>query len=137
MTHARQHGFTLIEALVAILVFSIGVLALVGLQATAVSQSSQAKYRADASLLANELVGQMWIGDRTGGALKTRFEDGGTAYEAWLTRVQDTLPGASDTNTTVTVNAGTGEVTVVVGWKAPDEPAAAPAHNFTLLAQVR
>jgi type IV pilus assembly protein PilV len=55
-----QQGATLIEALVAILIFSIGVLAVVGMQAFSVSAVSDAKYRADASFLANQALGRLW-----------------------------------------------------------------------------
>jgi type IV pilus assembly protein PilV len=43
----------LLEALIAILIFSFGILGLVGLQANAINLSTDAKYRADAALLAN------------------------------------------------------------------------------------
>ncbi|MCO5108978.1 MAG: type IV pilus modification protein PilV [Burkholderiaceae bacterium] len=55
-----QQGATLIEALVAVLIFSIGILAVVGMQAFAVSAVSDAKYRADASFLANQALGRLW-----------------------------------------------------------------------------
>ena len=42
------------------------VLAVVGMQSAAVKAASDAKYRSDANLLANELIGQMWTGNRTG-----------------------------------------------------------------------
>ena len=56
----RQQGATLIEALVALLIFSIGILAVVAMQAFAVSAVSDAKYRADASFLANQALGRLW-----------------------------------------------------------------------------
>jgi len=55
-----QEGATLIEALVAILIFSIGILAVVGMQAFSVSAVTDAKYRADASFLANQALGRLW-----------------------------------------------------------------------------
>lgn len=61
---SSQQGATLIEALVAVLIFSIGILATVGLQAMAVSSTTDAKYRADASFLANQILGRIW-GDPT------------------------------------------------------------------------
>ena len=45
----RQGGFMLIEALIAILIFSIGILGIVGLQAAAVNQSTDARYRSEAA----------------------------------------------------------------------------------------
>ena len=55
----------LLEAFIAILIFSMGILAIVGMQASAVKTSADAKYRSEASLLANELIGQMWVSNRT------------------------------------------------------------------------
>ena len=72
-TASRAGGFVLIEALIAILIFSIGVLGIVGLQATAVQQSSDARYRAQAAELAQQLLGQMWTGDRTAATLQTQY----------------------------------------------------------------
>ena len=40
-----QRGMMLLEGLIAILIFSLGVLAMIGMQAVSVSQTSQAKYR--------------------------------------------------------------------------------------------
>ena len=45
----KQRGVMLIEGLIAILIFSLGVLAMVGMQAQAINHTSQAKYRADAA----------------------------------------------------------------------------------------
>ncbi len=59
-----QKGATLIEVLVAVLIFSIGVLAVVGLQAVAIQTTSEAKYRADASFVASAALSRLW-GDPT------------------------------------------------------------------------
>lgn len=56
----RQEGVALIEALVAVLIFSIGILAVVAIQAFAVTAVTDAKYRADASFLANQALGRLW-----------------------------------------------------------------------------
>jgi len=82
----------LLEALISILIFSIGILAIIGLQAAAVKASSDAKYRSDASLLANQLIGQMWVSNRASATLQTNFQTGGVAYTAWLADVQFALP---------------------------------------------
>jgi type IV pilus assembly protein PilV len=46
--------------MVSVGLFLVGVLSLVQLNATLVRQTSEAKYRADASFLAQEISGQMW-----------------------------------------------------------------------------
>ena len=58
---AAQRGVMLIEALVAILIFTLGVVALMGLQANSIAQMSAAKYRTDASYLVSQIMGRMWV----------------------------------------------------------------------------
>ena len=60
VTYRRARGFMLIEALVALLLFSLGVLGMVALQARASQESLSSEYRARAALLANELSAAMW-----------------------------------------------------------------------------
>lgn len=138
-----QTGVMLLEALIAILIFSLGVLALVGLQTLSIKQSGESKYRADAMLLANELIAEMWIGDRSFATISAQFADGGPAYDAWLARVQQSLPGvAANPPTVQPVQAGVAAdpstvVTVQVNWKAPNEPPADPVHSITVVAQIK
>jgi type IV pilus assembly protein PilV len=56
----NQSGAMLLEALIAILIFSLGILAVIGLQAQSIRNSAESKYRSDASYLANQLIGRMW-----------------------------------------------------------------------------
>ena len=61
-----QQGFFLIEALIAILIFALGVLGLVALGGTAISSQSDAQYRTEASSLADAIVGEIQLNvDRT------------------------------------------------------------------------
>ena len=50
----------MLEALVGLLIFSIGILGLVGVQVSMTKAQTVAKFRADAAGLAGELVGSMW-----------------------------------------------------------------------------
>lgn len=59
-TRTQQAGSVILEALIAILIFSIGILAVVGMQATAISNVADAKYRSTAGFLANQIVGTVW-----------------------------------------------------------------------------
>jgi type IV pilus assembly protein PilV len=140
-------GFMLIEVLIAVLVFALGVLTIVGLQAASVQQSTKAKYRADATLLANDLIGRMWVTDRSFATLSGDFATGGPAYLDWLANVEATLPGVADNPPEVTVDdvAGGGGagadpsslVTVVIRWKPPQEPDGEPAHNMTVVTRIK
>jgi type IV pilus assembly protein PilV len=138
----RQAGFSLIEALVSILIFSIGILALVGMQVTAVRQSANAKYRSEASLLANQLIGQMWVTDRLASTLQTNFtgsstNTGNAGYTAWAATVQNTLPNSSGDNAPTVAVAGDGTVTVNLFWKAPNEQPSDPVHQYTAIARIQ
>lgn len=81
-----QSGVMLIEALIALLIFSLGVLGIIGLQSTATKMSGDAQYRSEAALLANELIGRMWAGDRTAAVLQANYDSTSSnpsAYQAW------------------------------------------------------
>lgn len=138
-----QAGAILLEALVAILIFSVGILAVVGMQATAVKAAAEAKYRSEASLLATDLIGQMWVSDRTGATMKTNFQGGegtdGAAYTVWLNSVIGTLAGVTTTVNVpkVTIDSATGMVTVKMFWALPSEVAGTPAHNYAVVAQIK
>jgi type IV pilus assembly protein PilV len=72
MNTRKQHGVMLIEALVGILIFAIGILALIAMQATAIRATQDARYRTEAVTYANELLSQILVNvDRTNpGALQ-------------------------------------------------------------------
>ncbi len=143
-SHSRrgQSGIVLLEGLIAILIFSLGILAIVGLQAVAVKQVTDSRYRSEAALLANQLLGTMWVGDRTTAALQNNFNTGGTGYAAWLGTagtpgtVAGTLPGVSTYPPQVLV-AADGTVTVTIKWLAPSQAANASAHTYVMIAQIK
>lgn len=55
-----QRGIMLVEGLIAVLVLSVGVLGLVGLQASMIKATADAKYRAEASFVAQQRLGMLW-----------------------------------------------------------------------------
>ena len=131
----------LLEALISILIFSLGILAIVGLQAASIKSAGDAKYRSDASLLANQLIGEMWVADRTPATLQANFSSsGGAAYTSWLGDVVNVaqLPGASATPPTVTfttdANTNSSVATITLYWNAPNEPP--QAHKYMTVAQI-
>lgn len=99
-----QKGVALLEALIAILIFSLGILGLIGLQANATKTASQAKYRIDASQLASQRIGTIWV-DQTNLA----------SYNETDSPVA-VLPNGK--RTTVVVG---NQVTVTVSWQAPGD----------------
>ena len=66
-----EGGFFLIEAMVAILIFALGILGLVAMGGTAVASQSDAQYRTEASSLADAIAGEIAINiNRTSEASK-------------------------------------------------------------------
>ena len=144
----KQSGVILLEALIAITIFSFGILGLIAMQAAAIKQSNDAQLRASAAYLANQMIGQIWV-DRgnlndyvyqeTGavGANGAACGFTGTSPAAspnvgvWLgssanrDTVLGALPGAS---AQIKVEAATNLITVTICWKAPQESV---THNFT------
>lgn len=138
-TRKQQTGSFLLEALIGILIFSMGILSIVGLQAASIKASGDAKYRSDASLLTNQLIGQMWVSNRTAATLKTDFQTGGAAYTAWANDVEDGLPGVEANPPTVAVDLVAGPndtssvVTITVFWKTPSE---STVHQYSVVTQI-
>lgn len=150
----QQQGMMLLEALFGILLFSIGIIALVGMQTSAVKQSVESKYRSDASLLAVQLIGQLWGTDRQYNTLSSGYNSsnisGGNCnstcsanFSAWLNEVKTSLPGAS-TNTpttqftqvaTSTSSAASTRVTITIFWQSPG--ADTTVHSYVAIAEIK
>ena len=119
-TAGAQQGVMLLEALIGILIFSIGILALLGMQATAMRATVDAKYRSEAAFLANEIIGTMWV-DRTNlASYATASCSGYATCNAWLTRLQAKLPNATGANAPTIVISGQ-QATVTIFWQRPGE----------------
>ena len=144
-----QRGVMLIEALVAIAIFSFAILGIVGLQATAIRAVRDADYRAKASLLASQLVGRMWV-DRYNVPTYALNADSGAVCAAggnasanpvlaqWLDGLTDmqnpgSLPGAAQLRQKVVVSANN-TVTLTLCWQTPQDET---PHNFTLTTQIQ
>jgi type IV pilus modification protein PilV len=147
-TRRRQSGFFLIEALVAILIFSLGVLGMVALGGTAMGAQTDARYRTDAAALADELASAIVLNvardtapnftlslnrfnHRTTG-VNCNFTGADTDQPsgiAWATRVNTQgpgLPGLPNANEQVLVDTsatGFNRVQITICWQAPNDQA--------------
>ena len=101
----RTRGSALVEVLVSVLLFSIGIIALVRLLGTAVKDTGEIEYRAQAAALADEQVGRMWV------------DLGNLPGYAKGVEALPELPGG-----TRTIEVDDDVVTVTIGWQAPGGP---------------
>lgn len=115
----------LLEALIGILIFSLGILGIVSFQATATKMASDARYRTEAVALADELVARA-----TGAARATLATDfaspNGTQFIDWrdkrLLATSTGLPGGSATVTaTADATSGTTTLDITISWTAPGQ----------------
>lgn len=112
-----QQGVVIIEALIAILIFSIGVLGIVGMQASMLKNTSESKFRADASYIAQQQIGMLWV------APNSLPADG----SANVSDISDQLPGGS-----LTIVRNGQNYTVTVRWQQPGEA----AHSYATVATI-
>lgn len=143
-TNKLQRGVMLLEALIAILIFSIGILAIIALQANSIKLASDSKYRADANLLANRLIGEMWVA-HTSPTFVGDFSTGGGRYIAWNSSVAATLPTVGVSAPTVTITQATipaastvsSTVNIDIYWSVPGESSGtSSAHRYTTRTQI-
>jgi type IV pilus assembly protein PilV len=79
-----QRGVALLEVLVSVLIFTFGVLGLIGLQARAITMSVEAEDRNRAALLANEIASTIWLSNNS-------VIDTTVGTPSWDQRAKDTL----------------------------------------------
>lgn len=119
-------GFTLIEVLVAILIFSFGILGAIGMQAKLQQTTSQNGDRARASMQANEMASQMWAQqtvDPSSSAALAAY------YNNWQTSIKAGTAGLPVGSTgSVSYLSATKTSTITITWQ---EPNAATSSSFT------
>jgi type IV pilus assembly protein PilV len=119
-----QRGILLLESLIAILLISFGVLGLLALWANSIKNASEAKYRTDGAFLANEMIGQLWLGPPPVAGCATPAN--------WTTRLAASLPNGTGSLNCALVN-GRMQVTVTVQWTDPNSTV---QHTYKAYAQV-
>ncbi len=94
----------MLEVLIALLIFTIGVLGMVKMQAVSTANSVNSEDRATAALLAEDLITELWAAKSA--AQPSDFQPVGTSG-TWLWRVNKALRGASTAKTTFVGNTAT------------------------------
>jgi len=118
----RSAGFTLIEALVALIVLSVGLLGVAGLQLAGLKYTSSAASRTQASYLANDIMDRMRanVNSARQGDYNVNFNGvitgttvAATDVTAWLAEITLVLPGGQGQ---IVVDPATNLASVSVKW---------------------
>ncbi|HEY4645657.1 MAG TPA: type IV pilus modification protein PilV [Steroidobacteraceae bacterium] len=134
-------GFSIVEAMVALLVLSVGMLGIAGLYVTTLRASGSALFRTHAVNLAADMADRIRANPNAGNAYAGAGADNGCAgggvdcsqaqlaaddVFTWLNQIAAILPDDGDANTaqgTVAVaGANPRTYTITVSWVEPTEP---------------
>ena len=129
---SRVRGGFLLEALVALLIFSFGLLAMAGLHARAVRHFNEAQYRANAADIVHGAIAAMRAIDVT--TLAARF-DQSTRADGWSALLDQAkrLPGVTDTQNVPALLISDGptttsrQISLDVFWQTPGD---ARVHRY-------
>lgn len=116
-----ERGASLVEGMIAILIFSIGILGLMALYGASIKNSTDAQYRSEASYLVNSVIAKMRLHDA--GTVTADFASpDGAQYLQWLADMATAnaaLPGMG-TNPPTIIFLGR-QATVTVSWQAKSD----------------
>lgn len=144
-----QRGVVLLEALIGILIFSLGLLSMIALQATAIAVQADTQYRIEAANRADEIMGKIILNVNrttpatiqtslaafnhlsTGAVTSCAYSgtaSGNTDVGAWVTSITTTaathLPGSTAAMQQIAVDTATfNKVTISICWQSPKDPA--------------
>ena len=135
-----QSGVMLLEALIGILIFSLGILAMVGMQTMGIRMATDSRDRAEAANLASQLIGEMWV--NRAALASYDYAGSGTAPAAltnWITQVNASLPNAATNPPIVATgvspfgaSAGS-QTTVTLRWVSTTDPT---VHQYVITAYI-
>lgn len=133
----RMDGVVLIEVMIALLIFMFGVLGLVGLQASVTRATSDSKFRADASYLADEMVGRLWSDQNNVASYDSTTCSATLLCSEWQSKVAAGIPNGvgSVTVTTVDATAHIYDATIAITWTGPGGQAHTYSTHTTIAAK--
>ena len=144
-----QHGATMIELLVSLLIFAFGMLGLVGLQNKALGFGQMSLYRSQAAALSDDIMDRMRA-DRTNAKAGTWDTDFGTAASTysgttvaqkdlfeWKTQVESLLPtGQAKVDVRFDPATGFFTVTVNIQWNERRATPLDPLTSFVTVSRL-
>jgi type IV pilus assembly protein PilV len=132
---ATARGFVLIEALVGLMIFTIGVLGLIGVQTAMVRAQTSANFRAEAAQLASDVVGRMWVDTaNVADYLDPDACQANTLCNEWLERVASRLPGG--VAPVIAQASASDPISITISWVVPGETDNGGLHAFRTVTSV-
>jgi Tfp pilus assembly protein PilV len=132
----QQTGAYLLEALIGILIFALGVLGIVGLQAASLRTTADSGLRAEAVFAANQLLGEMWTDDEANLIPNYDSTLNGQPYQDFVARLTAAQGGAWACNPTVNFDNFVAKpsktshsVTIQIFWQSDTGEALAGCAN--------
>jgi type IV pilus assembly protein PilV len=132
-----QSGVMLLEVLIGMLLFLVGIVGIVSLQAASAKHTIDAKYRTEAAYLANAIIGRMWADTPNLASYETPAatacpDPAATERDKWICEVGTILPNATGANApTIAINGAT--VTITVQWQ---KDLTDPVHNHVVTTDI-
>ena len=123
----------MLETLVAMLLVAFGILGLVGIHASSVRASDEARFRSEAGNLASGMIAEMWT--ETAARMDADFCSGCARLVSWQKKAASLLPAASVAVdlTGPGLSAESRSVTVTVSWQLPGS---GERHDFVSTAEI-
>jgi type IV pilus assembly protein PilV len=152
--HSSQKGFTLLEAMIALVIFSISLIGIAGLQSQSLSFSQSAYLRSQATYLVYDMLDRMRANREaaesgnydvslgTTAPTATCMGTGSSCSQAniasadiyeWLQNVKTTMPGG-DASVTRTTSGGAQIISISVYWD--DKAEADGTNDITVTAEL-
>src|SRR5262245_44693754 len=112
-----QHGGGLIEGLVSLVILSVGLLGMAGMQGTLIQESSESRTRLQAGYLASRVLGMAAANPENVGcfivnstqSLACTSPDAQAQAASWTDQVNTALPGSAGVPPTVAYDAASGQ----------------------------
>jgi type IV pilus assembly protein PilV len=116
-TARAQRGVALLECLMALLIFSVGLLGLLGLEARVMNTSVESENRNRAAMLASEVASQMWLNNTV--TLPVTAD-----HTALLARIPDQTQGGLPGGVllVVPVAGTTNAADITINWQEVNAP---------------
>ena len=136
-----QSGGGLIEGLMSLVVLSIGILGLIGMQATLIQENSESRVRMQAGFYATSVLGMAGANPENVGcfivnsvqSVACASPDAQTQATGWLAQVMAALPGSAGVPPQVAYDNANGHLTVTLRWQVRGDNM---VHNYVSATQV-